>query len=383
MRFLVRRLVFATGLLILIPVALAAFHVAAPPAHEPRSSAFQSGEHHLGAWAHDMQSGYDVRAAVSGAYLADADRTLLVVHAPQRLPDAAFLEGHLARGGALWILDPDGTYNPWLSAHGAAVGPHRLVDPDNPHGAGTVRMQGADGEVIARSPASLVLEEGWEPWLVSGAHLDLDGDGTVDRSDTPGPHPVGAAKRVHGAQLFVTADASMLHDGMREGADNRAFANWVVRQLLPHGGRIVVDESQHGWTAKERLPVAAVQSVHLVNLLPTWATLLAAAMVAAGAVLLARKARALHPYREHERSDPATPPGQDPATVEDAAWELLAARTRQPVERLRRAGAEAAHGLAEDPVLRRVLLGRGQVGDDHQVLQDYLHAQNHSNGAKP
>lgn len=390
MNFVVRRLAIAVGLLLFVPAVIGGLHLGAPAAEEPSSSAFASGDAHLESWRQDMQDGYTVLAAVSTTSLiedVDPARTLLVVHGPQQEPDQAVLDRHLSGGGSVWILDPDGAYNAWLSSHGVSVGPHRLVDANSPHGSGTVRMHGADAEVVAQSPASLVLDdEAWDVWLRSEAHLDVDGDGTVDRIDVPGPHPVGAARSIAGGQLFVTADASLLSDALRDSAGNPDFARWVARQLLPEGGTIVVDESQHGWTASERLPVAGVQVASHAGSLPTWAALALAIVVAAAAVVAARNASALHPYREHERHDPATPPeeGSIPDTVaQDAAWELLAARTKQPVDRLKKSGTEAAYGLAEDPVLRRVLVGRAQEGDARRILNEYLFPDSRSNGVKP
>ncbi len=398
-----RRVATAFTLAAIVAAAAAGLHAAAPPAvDKPSPTAFDTAPEDLSEWAAAMEQGYTLRAAVSGIFLdasEEAIDTLVLIQSPQHAPTSAeahALDSHLDAGGAVWVLDPDGIYNSWLALRGVVVSPHRLIDP----GAGDsalVRLESAspaDEPVLSRSPAALIVDDvdEWDALLLAPGYtyLDIDGNGTADRVDTPGPHAVGLATTyASGGTLTVVGDASHLANLFYKGTGraNADHATWAIRQALPSGGTVVVDESQQGWTAPERLPVAALQKVQQVNALPAWVAMLAVVAVVAAAVVLALRARVIHPYEQHTRSDAVTPPReQDPtATVEDAAWELLADRSKQPVDRLRRLGAaEAANGLADDPVLRRVLLGHAQGGDDAKILQAYLHSQNHrSNGARP
>lgn len=394
MTFHARRALVGASIALVAPMAVVVMHLLAGPAHEPASSAFASGGPNLGNWTQDVSSGYEVRSVVSGLFLAsdvrDHASTLVVISGPQRVPTAAedaALRRHLEHGGSLWILDDAGTMNPWLSSHGVAIGPHRLVASQVNLGPGLVNLEGGDAgtrfpAVVARAPASLVFQEArdWETWLQSGpdSHLDITRNGTVDRIDPPGPHVVGAALRVQGGGFLVAAsDTTLLSDDLWgvPRSDNSGFARWLVKQVLPEGGMILVDESQQGWTGSERLPVAATmlgQGVREFNVVAT-AALLGLCLVATW--VLIRNTPRLTAYARHHPSDPvAAPPAQnlDKSVVHEIAWEVLARQSRQPLQQLKSVGAaEAAHGLSDDPALRRVLVGEGTPQETLEVLRRF------------
>lgn len=389
------RLLTACLVLAVLAIALWGLNAAAPEARNPEPTAFGEGPQNVAAWRQSMEeSGYQVSAMVSDtALLADAPdgaRTLVVMVAPLEAPTedvVRVLDGHLSRGGSVFILDAEGAYNPWLARYGVAVGGQHLLDTAATAAPSHAALEGGDtasrfAPVAAHNASYLVIDEGlqWQGVLSAPAamHVDLDGNGSVDAADPSGPHAVGAVLRHQaGGLLMVTADPSFLTDEQwsRPGVENGAFVRWLVRQALPQGGTILADESQHGWTENEAHAVTLVQGMG--RLVPWTVALSALAFLAVPVSIAAKRLPKLMPYTNHEMSDPVTPPPSAQDVPRDLhlemAWQILAARTGQPLARLKETGpAEAAAGLSEDAAVSRALLGESTTADHVPLMQTYL-----------
>jgi hypothetical protein len=302
----------------------AAAWLAAPAPQVPAPTAFSGGERNATAWAHSLQdAGYTVRALVSGAPLALEEprpqQALVVVLAPTAIDrlDGLALDRFLADGGRVWVADPDGNANPWLAAHGIAVDPHRLLDPGLAH-PGAARLSAAGKAFQTAGPTGSLLADpdaGWQPLWQAGAgvHRDMDGNGSVDRTDPPGPHLVAATlATAGGGRLVVSADASAFTDAALAAPGTRDAVRAAVAALLPDGGTVLVDESQHGWTRAEAPAATLLSLTAWVGVAPPWVRLLLLLPALAGAALLLRSRGGLEPYRSHQMVDPETPPGHAP-----------------------------------------------------------------------
>src|SRR5207253_2154166 len=82
----------------------------------------------------------------------------------------------------------------------------------------------------------------------------------------------------------------------------------AFEELLPAGGRILVDESQHGWTAAEAPLTASVHATGWVGAVDPWLRGAVVALAAAVALDALRRGTAAAPYGPHQPSDPETPP---------------------------------------------------------------------------
>lgn len=376
-------LLAASILLATMAGAAIALTLATPTPTLPRTTAYSPGSGNLTQLRQAiLADGYPVQAVVARLTAVD-DNSLLVIPDAQRVPTPAetqALENHLAHGGSIWAAGGTGL-QPWLSSKGLAVGTQHLLQssaatPGAVSLTGVIRNQTIAG-INSMLPSILLPTpgQGWQGWLQAPADaaLDLDADGLIGRSDPPGPFMVGAFQvQASGGILFATADASLLTNGAWETSQgqNVALLHALLNQIHPR--MVVLDESQHGWVAAEGPWVAAAAAAAWAKGLPLW-ILLAATILAVSLTLASMQVvPPLTPYAPHVTSDDPVPPLfalEEWQT--DIALELLARRTGRPLAELRAAGTNAAQGLAEDPVLRRVLLGRGTQRDCDQILEAY------------
>lgn len=374
-------------LLALPAAAVAGLVAAAPTASVPSPTAYASGGQNLTLAREAIEAaGYPVSSLVGDLRGAPHDALLLVPDATRALPAAELqaLDDHLLAGGSVWVAGGTALAS-WLAGHGASMGDQHLLQLGSSE-PGRVELTAQVGtisfpRVASLLPGTLLLQDGkgWLPWLQAPAtaHLDLDANGTIGQTDPPGPFPVGALLALpSGGTLVASSDATLLGDDSwsSTGSDNAAAVRALLARL--HPARIVVDETEHGWTKAEGPWVVAVRSAQAVAGLPLAAQAGLAAIVAAAGAMLALASRPLRPYAPHQPSDPVQPlPPLEPAALQDIAWDLLAERTGRPMAELRAAGPEAARGLADDPALRRVLLGRATSSDRSAILQAYLDSQ--------
>lgn len=379
-------LLAALALLLVPALAAGVLLWASPAPQRPEPTAYSPGGGNLTLLASAAEdAGLPVDAAVAGLEPATGRALVIVAGAarPPRAAETAALDRVLDSGGTVWIAGGS-AYVPWLAARGASLGGQPLLQAGSANPGDVTLAGGLGGDlftnVASRLPGTILLEEGsaWQVWLSApaDAHADLDRDGVIGEADPPGPFPVGAALRTTGGGLLLaTADASLLSDDALGGAGSDNAALW--RALLSQAGpdRVVVDESQHGWTRNEGPMVTLLHAASALRALPAGLLALAALCACALAVAVVLAGGHVTPFVPHVPADPADPVQGGDVDVQDVAWDLLALRTGRPLAELRSGGHESAQGLAEDPALRRILLGQGNGTDRLAILSQYTQDQ--------
>ena len=332
----------ATAVVITMAAAapVLAIGILAPEPGSPEPSAFSAGSHNLSALASGLkEAGLDVKAVVASAQLLDehvvADETLLFMVAPSQAPtdeDIVRLLGFLERGGTIWIADPEGVSNRFLGLFGVSIADKRLIGPDGADAVGLVPRNLTDVSlpVAATDPGRLYFEDD-RPWVVvlegpAALHLDIDGNGSIDRADTPGPHPVVARLELEtGGALVAAADASLLATDAITNATtgNLVFVRSLVGALLDDG-TVVFDETDKGLRDQEPYIAPLVAWSTVLGSVSPWVYVAFAFLVAAGAAATAvygPRWKPFPPHRFHIPIDRAPPPRQ-PAIIPDPEPEL-------------------------------------------------------------
>lgn len=325
---------YAAGaaLALLVPIGLAGLLVQLAPAEAtPQPTAYGDGPANSTAFRQTvLGTGFSVGVILAEPRLVvetqDATNTLVVVLAPAVPFDdetRTTLDEFLGRGGAVWIADGEGVANSWLSSYGAAITNNRLIDPTSTD-PGSVELHATNvteslPALVSRAPGKLFLDDGheWE-WSLSAparVHLDVDGNGTIDRADEAGPHLVAAVRSMaSGGRLIVSADDSILLDQNleEEGTGNAAYVRALVAGILPNAGLVILDESSHGLTGRE--PYAApIVSAGLALRQAGWmAGLGGLVALASGVGIAARLGAAAKPMSPHRESIPIDPTPQPP-----------------------------------------------------------------------
>lgn len=304
----------AAGTLALAALLAGSAYWLAPAAREPDPSAYRSGADQFGALRERLAAEHDVQAVVSRLSLVPDDG-LLVVLRPEVQPDAATedaLLGRLQRGGSMWVADPGPAWSGLLGRLGIAVGTQPLLDlaPLKPGQVALSTTAAVASGVTAFAPTTLLLQDpAWEPFLVSSpsSALDVDGNGTIDRGDLPGPHVVGALRHLDGGgTLLVTSDASLATGAGLAAEPNRRLVDWIAGQAAAPG--VWLDETQHGHTAAERGPANAVATLQRATEQPWTLKAAAAGLVAVVAGLAVLLVPRRLPFAAHAAVDPILPP---------------------------------------------------------------------------
>lgn len=314
-------------------------------------SAYRSGPGELGALKRLASAKHETGSLVGSPLVLDgvpAEDTLLVIAGVEReyrASEIAAIEAFVDRGGSLIVADDFGFGNGLAIRYGVQVARARLLDERFRTNASVVEvnasLRGQHFALLLNEPSAFPTACGG-PGVVacSSNHSFLDMDGDAQR--TPGVDLGGPlAVAVERGRVLLLSDPGILTDRMLAEADNALFVEAVFALLLPHGGKVIFDESRHpaglesgfaalfaGLTVPVRDPVLAPLVLGAI-----------AGLVALGWFAL-RPAEALHIHRP--RLDEPRPPAAGPA-------ELLRQAAR---ERIR-----LAHRI--DPTLAKDLTDAG------------------------
>ncbi len=343
----VLRIATSLGLFALLLVAgVLLWSPDASPAASP--TAYETSPADTSTWRLRLEAaGYDVQSLVATPSLLDvtspAAAALIIMHptAGPTSEGAAAMDQFLADGGSMLVADPDGAFNAWLRPWGASVAAPSIIQPGLPAPYAHIAPKGSNWHATTSSVHSLVLEDetGWTAWLWSKptSHLDLDGNGTIDRADLPGPFVVAASRSLPaGGHLIVMGEArAFVNLHMNESADrNRELAQAAAQILLPEGGTIIFDETRTGLSANEAAivsPTRAAESLRRLSPAIQAMGIGVLAIICLGINLLASPASALGFHQQEIRArDPVRLPSE--AEPADAARTDGRQNTRTPSE---------------------------------------------------
>ncbi|MBI2078465.1 MAG: hypothetical protein HYT80_08885 [Euryarchaeota archaeon] len=308
-----------------VAIALYGIHLAAPTPSSAEPTGFSEGSGNTTQYVRTLQEmGNDVRAIVSSGSMLDDIATpasaVVVLLSPSRQltdgEDRSYAR-FLSAGGTAWVADPSGVLNTWLAPHGVAISDRRLLDPTSATPSlvrlGAPTPSGGIEPILADASGRVYIEDpqAWSVLLESrDAHLDIDGNGSVDRWDEPGPHPVLAVRHLAGGgRLIVSADDSVLRNrNMARGhSGNVAFVQSVSRLLLPERGEFVLDESMHGLTGAEPYLVPVLRATAAARQLGVIVGVITAGILVAALGLIRVVLPRWTPYQPHRSSIPVDP----------------------------------------------------------------------------
>lgn len=385
------------GLLLVTALALVAIGLVAPSDPAPSPTAFADGPENMSAWAGTLAaSSHPLHPILADTALADQadsrEEALLVLVDPDPIDPqhAGLLDEHLERGGSLLVLDPAGNLNPWLNQHGLAVTNRTVLDARSEDATHVGTMGTLAGETFEPvedvSPSALSFDEG-SAWSVTRSapaqtFLDLDGDGEIDRTDRPGPHPIEAIRDVEDGVLVVAASSMLANDAYETAsAENEAYVQALTEHLIDPGGPVLISEADHGWTQAEAPVAASVQQADTLHRAGPLATGLLLAVLAVLCLASVRTASTLEPYPPHEVDtepvEPSTVP-QDPELVEQLAWQTASRALERPVEGLKADGVDTVRdAFALDDAFERAFRGQATAEDAETIASRYESVTNH------
>lgn len=206
-----------------------------------------------------MAQGLETSRLLSGpqgfraAHDHEPQRTLLVLIAPERPygdEGSAAVRALLEQGGRVLVADNFGHANSVTADLGITFERVRLVEGAE-GGRVPATVAGVPLDIRISSPTALHLDPGM-PFRVlaessADSFLDRDGDGLVNAWEPPGPFPLLAEAEVggNGGRVVALSDPTVLQASAGDNhADNAAFLRAILTDLLPEGGRVVVDESR-------------------------------------------------------------------------------------------------------------------------------------------
>lgn len=260
----------ALGLGVLLLLALALPHVVGRDARH--LSAWRDGPEDVGLARAEMSSAasrVDAIVATPAALdeIDDPRGVLYVALGPERRygdNEARAVLHFLERGGNVLLADETGWGTDVAGAAGWAFGSQRVLDTRNHQGdpelvVADARVPGDAAtayRVLLNSPSVLreiapreheILASSSAAAYPNGSHLDVNGNGEIDRADPAGPFPLVVRARLGEGTLVLVADTGLFMDqqlGLPE-YDNADYLRALVRSLVPPDGRILVDESRH------------------------------------------------------------------------------------------------------------------------------------------
>ncbi|MGQ0534787.1 MAG: DUF4350 domain-containing protein [Methanobacteriota archaeon] len=287
-------------------------------------SAYGSDWNDVGAFRSSL-SAKEVRVlTVEGSVLGldptlEPSRTLVAMIGVEREirgVEADRLEAFVADGGRLIVANDFGDADPVALRFGARFDRVRLYDEDFAASPDFVRadanLSGTRYDLLLNVPTSLtlfdVVDGGASRVLAAStdrSYVDLDENGAVDLTDVRGPFPLLVLRTYpSGGAVLLAADPGLFIDGMRGEAENAAFLDAVVEELLPEGGVAYFDESSHAAAAGGAILKTALAAAVVATSTPAAAAvLLAVALAIAGGLVAASRSPAewaVHDFRADE-----------------------------------------------------------------------------------
>lgn len=239
---------------------------------------------HLSAYADGAEDLSEFRAALPASTRAlvgtpgvlldvpEPERALYVAIGPERRYDdseARAIIDFLKRGGSVLLADETGLGDRIAYEAGFAFEPDRLLDTVNYLGdmrlakvEARVEPAGGPYNVVLNSPGKLtplsnvgphdVLATSSAAVYPNGSYVDNNGNGVIERSDTPGPHALIVRASVGRGTLVLVADTGLFMNAqMALGGDidNGGYVRALVGSLAPTGTTVYLDESRHAQPA--------------------------------------------------------------------------------------------------------------------------------------
>lgn len=390
--FLVAR-VGVAFLLVALPFALMVAAQQAPSRSVP-FSAYEDPSSPLARWrAELLRQTYEWDSLVTGPQrlddASDPARTVYLVVAAERAyspSEVRSLQGFVARGGHLFILDVGPIPNVLLGPMGVAVSNRTLADPQAPLQWVPVNASaaGVDAPLWLQRPSALILspEASAQVLAFSGASsfLDVDEDGTATAADLPGPFPVAASVRGPGGSAHVVvADLSLTiaSDAPANPARGVAFLVGLVRLLLPDRGVVLIDEARHALPADEEAAYAVLDRLHASLGAPEiLRVVVGVALAGILWVLIQKGAEAWGPHRPRLMMRPWFGPEPERQRLRGRlALVLLARKANLPLIELERFPPDRLASLVpHDAPLRAALQGRATEDDWRSIESRLSHA---------
>lgn len=249
-------------------------------------SAFRDGEEDASVALGEMEAKAATVEAFLGTAHALADieephKALFVVMGTERRytpSETDAIVAFLKAGGNVMLADEGGYGSDIAKEAGFAFGGAPLLDTQNHLGdtrlvAASARLDGVEYPLLFNAPTFLVplsnagayevLAQSSAPAFPDGSYADINGNGEIERSDTPGPWPLVVRTSVGAGTLVLLADTGVFMNRQTELLDyrNAAFLGELTRTLVPRDGRIVIDEGRHAPPAPLALYAWAVHGL--------------------------------------------------------------------------------------------------------------------------
>jgi hypothetical protein len=384
----------AVGAAVLVLLALTTLSLGSAP----RNSAYDDSARGLSQLAQDAQGeGIEVQSLATGPHALDAAehpaQSVLLVAGVERAYSAGevqALRGFVERGGTALVADDFGSGHQVGDLFGVSFDKRQLRDANFDRNVSLVRVNASlaagNFTFVMNVPASLGTAPGANvtPLASSGSdsYIDENLDGVEDQGDIKGPFLVLALVPAGQGRVLFASDPGMLANDL--AGDNAPFLQALLKQLLPDGGTLYVDESRHGQGAGAPLAALLAGEVQLTSELGI--------AVAAGlaAVLLAAAAFAASPRTEDISAHASTLDGR--------AHSDAPALTAERLRRLARKVAQQRSGLAPeqaeqatpqqlavhvpDPAVKALLLGETTKAEALELLRKVQLLASKGNGGQ-
>ncbi|MHB8603682.1 MAG: DUF4350 domain-containing protein [Thermoplasmatota archaeon] len=353
-----------------------------------------SGDQHLSAYtsgAQDVSQFRDEIAglgapveAVTGSPLALADVTepqkttlfLIGVEKSYTQDEQNALLDFVARGGALVIATDTGFANALANHFGVLFGDKTVLDQNAYRGdpkfvIATIAAPGggASYNVLFNAPSYLTVSDPKVRTLGASSNqsfVDVNGDGTIDIGDHPGPF-ILAAETTYGENggrvVFVADTAPFMNEiyGVA-GFDDRAFTHALAASVVANDGLVLLDESRHVEPAAARAADAAVRFAELATATPAWSIgcLVIAAALAALAAVATRETQdwTTHVFSIGEEVPAPRDLAPTPERLTALARRLVAERYNIPAEAIPGMTSVELARLTGEPDLATLAIGK-------------------------